>query len=109
MNRSALCALLILGGLVPAMLIASVTAPPPVAAFIAAHLLLLAGGPAAVLAGTVGTVLWLRRYCVPQGREQLADPAARQPSRADMTARAVPARPRRAIEASRSNPDRGAR
>ena len=36
MNRSALCALLILGGLVPAMLTASVTAPRPVAAFIAA-------------------------------------------------------------------------
>jgi hypothetical protein len=109
MNRFALCALLVLGGLVPAMLTASVAGPRPVAAFVAAHLLVLAGGPAAVLAGTVGAVLWLRRFSVPQGRGRLADPAARQPSRADMTARAVPARPRRAIEASRSNPDGGAR
>ncbi len=100
MNRVLFCAPLALCGITPAMLSASFTAPRPVATFLVAHLVLFAGGPAAVVALTAGAVLWLRRFAAPEGRARLADPAARRPSRAAARPlRALPARPRRAIEA----------
>ncbi|MGI8446642.1 MAG: hypothetical protein ACR2MP_05550, partial [Streptosporangiaceae bacterium] len=71
------------------MLAVAVVAAGAVVAFVAAHLMLLAAGAVAVAAGTLGVVLWLRRFMIPEGRVRLADPAARRASRAVMTARPV--------------------
>jgi hypothetical protein len=85
-----------------AVLAAALVITGCVVAFVGAHLVLLAAGAVAVAAGSLGAVLRLRRFMVPEGRARLADPACRRPSRAAVTARpvrALPARQRRAIEA----------
>ena len=109
MNRAPILALLALAGLSPGMLVASQTAPRPVAAFLTAHLLLFAGVPAAVVVGTVGLVLWLRRFAVPDGLDKLTRSALRQPSRASTARPVLAARPRRAVGGTRQDRDGGAR
>ncbi len=72
--------------------------------------LLAAAGAVTLAAGTLGAVLWLRRFMVTEGRASLTHPAARRPSRATVTARpvlALPASQRGAIEAPRPGPRGG--
>jgi len=87
-------------GAVPAAVVVTAC----VAAFVTGHLVLLVAGAAVAVVVTFGAVLLLRRFMVCDGKARLADPAARRPSRAVTKAQAagaLPAPPRRAIEAPR--------